>query len=153
MVSFFQQCSSGTLEGFARPVRLKRLIYATNAIKDENRQLRKPTKNRTVFPTDEASFNLLHLAILDITAKTDKKALQLGSDNEQALKKCSLSVREQSPCLTRKMKTLRTTLSEKVKRRFPRALVFFTYQIKTVVYSFQRKKLLKYELLPYINIS
>lgn len=54
---------------FAYPVELRKLIYTTNAIEGFNRQLRKVTKNRTVFPTDDALFKLLYLAMLDITAK------------------------------------------------------------------------------------
>lgn len=54
---------------FAYPVELRKLIYTTNAIEGFNRQLRKVTKNRTIFPTDDALFKLLYLAMLDITAK------------------------------------------------------------------------------------
>lgn len=54
---------------FAYPVELRKLIYTTNAIEGFNRQLRKISKNRTVFPTDESLFKLLYLAMRDITAK------------------------------------------------------------------------------------
>lgn len=54
---------------FNYPVELRRLIYTTNAIEGFNRQLRKVTKTRTVFPTDEALMKLLFLAMRDITAK------------------------------------------------------------------------------------
>jgi len=54
---------------FAYPVELRKLIYTTNAIEGFNRQLRKVSKNRTVFPTDDALFKLLYLAMKDITAK------------------------------------------------------------------------------------
>lgn len=54
---------------FAYPVELRKLIYTTNAIEGFNRQLRKVTKNRTVFPTDDALFKILYLAMRDITAK------------------------------------------------------------------------------------
>lgn len=54
---------------FAYPVELRKLIYTTNAIEGFNRQLRKVTKNRTVFPTDDALFKILYLAMKDITAK------------------------------------------------------------------------------------
>ena len=46
-----------------------KLIYTTNAIEGFNRQLRKVSKNRTVFPTDDALFKILYLAMKDITAK------------------------------------------------------------------------------------
>jgi len=54
---------------FSYPVELRKLIYTTNAIEGFNRQLRKVTKTRTVFPTDDALFKLLFLAMTDITAK------------------------------------------------------------------------------------
>lgn len=54
---------------FAYPVELRKLIYTTNAIEGFNRQLRKISKNRTVFPTDESLLKLLYLAMRDITAK------------------------------------------------------------------------------------
>lgn len=54
---------------FDYPVELRKVIYTTNAIEGFNRQLRKVTKNRTVFPTDDALFKLLFLAMKDITAK------------------------------------------------------------------------------------
>ena len=47
----------------------QKLIYTTNAIEGFNRQLRKVTKTRTVFPTDDSLFKILFLAMKDITAK------------------------------------------------------------------------------------
>ena len=41
----------------------------TNAIEGFNRQLRKVTKSRTVFPTDDSLLKLLYLATQDITKK------------------------------------------------------------------------------------
>ena len=43
------------------------MIYTTNQIEKFNRQLRKVTKTRTIFPSDEALFKLLYLATMDIT--------------------------------------------------------------------------------------
>lgn len=54
---------------FQYPVELRKLIYTTNAIEGFNRQLRKVTKTRAVFPTDESLMKLLYLAMRDITAK------------------------------------------------------------------------------------
>ena len=48
---------------------LRRLIYTTNAIEGFNRQLRKVTKAKSVFPTDESLFKMLYLAMMDITQK------------------------------------------------------------------------------------
>ena len=54
---------------FKFPEELRRLIYTTNAIEGFNRQLRKVTKSKAVFPTDESLFKMLYLAMLDITKK------------------------------------------------------------------------------------
>ena len=54
---------------FKFPQELRRLIYTTNAIEGFNRQLRKVTKAKSVFPTDESLINMLYLAMMDITKK------------------------------------------------------------------------------------
>ena len=54
---------------FKFPEELRRLIYTTNAIEGFNRQLRKVTKAKAVFPTDDSLFKMLYLAMLDITKK------------------------------------------------------------------------------------
>ena len=54
---------------FKFPEKLRRLIYTTNAIEGFNRQLRKVTKSKAVFPTDDSLFKMLYLAMLDITKK------------------------------------------------------------------------------------
>ena len=54
---------------FKYPEEVRRLIYTTNAIEGFNRQLRKVTKAKSVFPTDDSLFKMLYLAIMDITKK------------------------------------------------------------------------------------
>ena len=54
---------------FKFPEELRRLIYTTNNIEGFNRQLRKVTKSKAVFPTDESLFKMLYLAMKDITKK------------------------------------------------------------------------------------
>jgi len=54
---------------FKYPQELRTLIYTTNAIEGFNRQLRKVTKNRSVFPSDESLLKMLYLATMDITRK------------------------------------------------------------------------------------
>ena len=54
---------------FKFPEELRRLIYTTNAIEGFNRQLRKVTKSKAVFPTNDSLFKMLYLAMLDITKK------------------------------------------------------------------------------------
>ena len=48
---------------------IRKIIYTTNAIENFNRQLRKVTKAKTIFPTDDALFKMLYLAMCDITEK------------------------------------------------------------------------------------
>ena len=54
---------------FKYPQELRRLIYTTNAIEGFIRQLRKVTKAKSVFPTDDSLFKMLYLAMIDITKK------------------------------------------------------------------------------------
>ena len=59
---------------------LRRVIYTTNSIESLNYQLRKVTKNRGHFPSDEAVVKLLWLAICDVE---DKRAREC--DKEKGL--------------------------------------------------------------------
>lgn len=54
---------------FAYPPEIRKIIYTTNQIENFNRQLRKVTKTRSVFPNDDSLLKLLYLAINDITQK------------------------------------------------------------------------------------
>ncbi len=47
--------------------KILRIIYTNNAMEGYNRQLRKVTKNKTSFPTDEALLKILYLATIGIT--------------------------------------------------------------------------------------
>lgn len=51
------------------PKAIRKIIYTTNAIESLNSQLRKVTKNKRVFPSDESVFKTLYLTINYITAK------------------------------------------------------------------------------------
>lgn len=51
------------------PEAVRRLIYTTNVIEGFNRQLRKVTKSKTVFPSDDSLLKMLYLAMMDITKK------------------------------------------------------------------------------------
>ena len=60
----------GTLSTYFKyPEAVRRLIYTTNAIEGFNRQLRKVTKSKTVFPSDDSLLKMLYLATMDITKK------------------------------------------------------------------------------------
>jgi putative transposase len=54
---------------FAYPPDIRKVIYTTNAIESLNMSLRKVTKNRASFPTDEAMLKLLYLALRNIAKK------------------------------------------------------------------------------------
>ena len=49
------------------------MIYTTNTIEGFNRQLRKVTKNKSVFTTDDSLLKMLYLAMTDITKKRTGK--------------------------------------------------------------------------------
>ena len=54
---------------FKYPEAVRHLIYTTNTIEGFNRQLRKVTKSKTVFPSDDSLLKMLYLAMMDITKK------------------------------------------------------------------------------------
>jgi putative transposase len=54
---------------FEFPYEIRRLIYTNNAIESYNRQLRKVTKNKGVFPSQDSICKLLYLAHRDIAQK------------------------------------------------------------------------------------
>lgn len=49
--------------------RIRKLIYTTNTVEGFNRQLRKVTKTKTVFPNDDAVLKAMYLATTDISKK------------------------------------------------------------------------------------
>ncbi len=54
---------------FKYPKEIRKLIYTTNAIESFNRQLRKVTKSKSIFPSDDSLLKMLYLAMIDITKK------------------------------------------------------------------------------------
>lgn len=54
---------------FKYPQEVRTLIYTTNQIENFNRALRKVTKNKSVFPTDDALLKMIYLATMDTTRK------------------------------------------------------------------------------------
>ena len=54
---------------FSYPPEIRRVIYTTNAIESLNMTLRKVIKNRALFPSDEAIFKILYLALKNIAKK------------------------------------------------------------------------------------
>lgn len=68
---------------FKYPAEIRKIIYTTNSIENFNRQLRKVTKTRTIFPTDDALFKILYLAMSDITAKWTGASWNWGQTLDQ----------------------------------------------------------------------
>ena len=58
---------------------IRRIIYTTNAIESLNYQLRKVTKTRGHFPTDDAAIKILYLAIRNIS---DQRGGELGTGTQ-----------------------------------------------------------------------
>lgn len=54
---------------FDFPLEIRKVIYTTNVIESFNSTLRKYTRNRLVFPNDEAVYKALYMAIDNITRK------------------------------------------------------------------------------------
>jgi len=48
---------------FSYPKEIRKAIYTTNAIESLNFSLRKVTKNRAAFPTDDSIYRIMYLAI------------------------------------------------------------------------------------------
>lgn len=58
---------------FKYPQEIRTMIYTTNALENFNRQLRKVTKNKTIFPSDFALMKSLYLAMLDESQKWTRR--------------------------------------------------------------------------------
>lgn len=54
---------------FKYPPEIRKLIYTTNIIESYHRQLRKVTKGKSIFPSDEALLKMLYLATQDVLRK------------------------------------------------------------------------------------
>lgn len=63
---------------FKYPAELRRIIYTTNVIEGFHRQLRKPTKSKSVFPSDESLLKMLYLVTMDVTKKWTMKVQNWG---------------------------------------------------------------------------
>ncbi len=68
---------------FKYPAEIRCIICTTNSMENFNRQLRKVTKAKTIFPTDDALLKMLYLAMMDITKKWVGKPWDWGKILEQ----------------------------------------------------------------------
>ena len=70
---------------FKYPAEIRKIIYTTNAIENFNRGLRKVTKAKAVFPTDDALFKSIYLAMVDITKKWTGTSWNWGQTLDQLM--------------------------------------------------------------------
>ena len=68
---------------FKYPQSVRTLIYTTNSIENFNRQLRKVTKNKAVFPNEDSLLKMLYLAQVDITKKWTGRRRDWGEIHSQ----------------------------------------------------------------------
>lgn len=68
---------------FKYPQSVRTLIYTTNSIENFNRQLRKVTKSKAVFPNDDSLLKMLYLAQSDITRKWTGRRRDWGEIHSQ----------------------------------------------------------------------
>ena len=68
---------------FKYPQSVRTLIYTTYFIENFNRQFRKETKSKAVFPNDDALLKMLYLAQVDITKKWTGRHRDRGEIHSQ----------------------------------------------------------------------
>lgn len=70
---------------FKYPNEIRKIIYTTNSIENFNRGLRKVTKSKAIFPTDDALFKSIYLAMVDITKKWTGSSWNWGQTLDQLM--------------------------------------------------------------------
>lgn len=70
---------------FKYPPEIRRLIYTTNPIENFNRQIRKITKTKSSFPTDDSLFKLLYLIVMDESEKWKMAVKEWGTIMNQLM--------------------------------------------------------------------
>ena len=68
---------------FKYPEEVRKLIYTTNAIENFNRQLRKYTKTKSSYPTDDSLMKSIYLSMNEIAKKWTGKIQNWGQINSQ----------------------------------------------------------------------
>ncbi|EJY56438.1 transposase mutator type [Alicyclobacillus hesperidum URH17-3-68] len=63
---------------FRYPTEMRRLIYTTNLIEGYHRQLRKVTKGKSIFPTDDSLTKMLYLATMEVTKRWTMRVQNWG---------------------------------------------------------------------------
>ena len=70
---------------FKYPPEIRRLIYTTNPIENFNRQIRKVTKTKSSFPTDDSLFKQLYLIVMDESEKWKMTIREWGTIMNQLM--------------------------------------------------------------------
>lgn len=63
---------------FRYPVEMRKLVYTTNMIESYHRQLRKVTKGKSIFPTDDSLIKMLYLATMEVTKRWTMRVQNWG---------------------------------------------------------------------------
>lgn len=63
---------------FRYPQQMRKIIYTTNLIEGYHRQLRKVTKGKSMFPTDDSLVKMLYLATMEVTRKWTMRVSNWG---------------------------------------------------------------------------
>ena len=82
-------------DSFPYPPEIRKVIYTTNSIESVNMSLRKLTKNRGSFPSDDALVKLFYLALRNIS----QKWMMLIRDWKAALNRPTIQFEERIPQL------------------------------------------------------
>jgi len=64
---------------FKYPPEIRKIIYTTNPIESLNRRIRKVTKTKSSFPTDDSLIKLLYLVVMDASGKWTMPARDWGA--------------------------------------------------------------------------
>lgn len=65
----WQQHWAQVVPMFSHQSEIRRAVYTTNTIESLNMMLRKVSKTRSLFPSDEAVFKLLYLALRNVSKR------------------------------------------------------------------------------------
>ncbi len=66
---------------FKYPKEVRTVIYTTNAVEGFHRMLRKFTKTKTIYPTDDAVRKSVYMSIMEISKKWSMPIRDWGNNN------------------------------------------------------------------------
>ena len=83
--SLWQRHWQRVIPFFAFPADIRKIIYTTNAVESLNMSLRKIIKTRGAFPSEEAAFKLLYMALRNLSAKWEHTRNWIAALNQFAI--------------------------------------------------------------------